>query len=110
MSRLSLLLLAAFAACSNIPTNPGGPFVRGMITFRTQSTMFVDGGGDCSTKASLWIDRHTVVFRPVGRYLVGADTGQLVIGRRVSAWISGVVLESCPPQAGATKVVLEDSP
>lgn len=107
MPRVLLLSAAALVACSEVPTRSDTPFVEGTITQRTASRYFVDGGGDCSTKASLWIDGHTRVLRKSGHYLVPADTGQLLLGRRVAVWVDGVVLESCPLQAGASKVVLD---
>jgi len=110
MPRILLPFLAALVACTDVPTTSELPFVEGTITLRTRAGFVVDGGGDCTTKASLWIDSHTRVLRRAGQYLVAADTGQLLPGRRVQVWIGGIVLESCPPQAGATRVVLQDGP
>ena len=110
MSRLLLLSLAGLLACSDVPTTSDLPFVQGTITHRRASGFFVDGGGDCTTKATLWIDSHTRVLRRAGQYIVPADTGDLVTGRRVAVWVDGVVLESCPPQAGASRVLLESDP
>ena len=110
-------------ACSGDTTAPEDSFLRGVITSRAPQlygvqdgagvridsvpAMFVDGGASCARQAHLSIGSETEVFREVAGELVPADTGQLVLGRRVTVWIDGVVLQSCPPQAGATRVLLE---
>jgi len=69
--------------------------------------MFVDGVDiwpaaephAARTKSAL--DGQTWVFRAGMR----VDTAQLVVGKRVTVWISGMVPESCPP---AARVLLDD--
>lgn len=98
------------------------PFLRGIITSREpirvggQSglnaipAMFVDGRGiwpasePCAAQARFSISGAEVV-----RNGIAVDTAQLAVGQIVSVWVHGVVLESCPPQAGASRVVLEDT-
>jgi hypothetical protein len=127
MSRLLIGIVPAalVLACAS-PTDPDRPFLRGTITSRASQlfgvqdgtgvrldsipAMFVDGVGiwparePCAAQARLVIDGGTRVFR--GR--VRADTGQLTVGRRVTVWNTGIVLESCPPQAYAARVLIED--
>ena len=108
-------------ACRSDLADSEAPFLRGTITSRAPivyggqygldsiPAMFVDGVGiwpaaePCAAQARLSIGRNT----QVSRRGVPVDTGQLAIGQRVTVWISGVVLESCPPQASAVRVVLE---
>lgn len=65
------------------------------------------GREPCARKAFFGIGGTTRVEWRTG---APADTGALTVGRRVSVWISGWILQSCPPQAGATTVVIEDPP
>jgi hypothetical protein len=129
MSCLITAIVSAAAlvlACAKSPTGPDRPFLRGTITSRASilfgvqdgtgvrldsiPAMFVDGVGiwpasePCAAQARFSINGGTQVLR--GR--VRADTGQLRVGRRVTVWSTGVVLESCPPQAYAARVLLED--
>jgi hypothetical protein len=119
--------IAPVLACGSGISDSEPPFLRGRITSRAPivygvqdatgtrldsiPAMFVDGVGiwpasePCAAQARLAIGGNTQVLRQG----VPVDTGQLAIGRRVAVWISGVVLESCPPQAGAVRVVLEDT-
>jgi hypothetical protein len=110
-------------ACSGSTTAPEDSVLRGVITSRASllygvqdeagvridsvPAMFVTGGGSCTEQAYLSIGSETEVFRRVGGELVRADTGQLVLGRRITVWIDGLVFSSCPPQAGAKLVLLE---
>jgi hypothetical protein len=116
--------IALTVACGSSTTEPDADFLRGVITSRASTlygvqdesgvridstpTMLVDGGEPCGAKARFSIGGETQVFRRVAGALVRADTGQLVIGRRVTVWIEGLVLMSCPIQAGASRVLLED--
>jgi hypothetical protein len=127
---LWMTALALALACSNMMA-PEDAFVGGVITsraakrygvqdetgVRTDSVpaMFVEGAGTwprrdgCAAQAYLLIGGETEVFRRVGGELVRADTGQLVVGRRVTVWIDGgLVLSSCPPEAAAIRVLLEE--
>ncbi|MEO6197757.1 MAG: hypothetical protein ABIP58_06570 [Dehalococcoidia bacterium] len=128
MLRLPILvgLIILTVACTSTVTEPGDPFLRGVITSRASSlhgvqdgtgvridsvpAMFVDGVGiwpaaePCAAQARFFIGGDTEVYSGNVR----ADTGQLRIGRRVTVWATGVVLQSCPPQTGATRVLLED--
>jgi hypothetical protein len=110
---------ALLAGCGSPTSETAAPFLRGVITSRAPvridslhsfPSMFVDGWGmwpaseRCAAQAHFGIGSSTKVFRhgqPV-------DTGQLVVGQQVAVWTTGIVLESCPPQTGAAKVVLED--
>jgi len=120
--------IALVSACGSGISDSEPPFLRGLITSRAPivhgvrdgtgtrldsiPAMFVDGVGiwpasePCAAQARLAIGSTIQVLRQG----VPVDTGQLSVGRRVIVWISGVVLESCPPQAGAVRVVLEDAP
>ena len=124
--RMPLVAAAFIAGCEGAtPSEP--PFLRGTITSRAAirygvqdaagatridsfPAMFVDGVGiwparePCAAQARLGIGGRTEVLRDG----LPVDTGQLIVGRRVSVWITGVVLQSCPPQAGAARVVLHD--
>jgi hypothetical protein len=125
MTRLIVCMtpVALALACSGDTTAPEDSFLRGVITSRASQlygvqdeagvridsvpAMFVKGGGSCAEQAYLSIGGQTEVFRQVEGELVRADTGQLVLGRRITVWIDGVVLQSCPPQASASRVLLE---
>jgi hypothetical protein len=118
--------IALTLACGSTPLGPEQPFLRGVITSRAPilvgvqvagatkldsiPAMFVDGVGiwpapePCAARARFTIGTQTRVFR----HDVGVDTAQLVVGQRVAVWITGVVLESCPPQASASRVVLDE--
>ena len=125
---LALSMSAALAlGCGSGISDSEPPFIRGIITSRAPivygvqdgpatrldsiPAMFVDGVGiwpapePCAAQARLAIGGKP----QVSRHGVPADTGQLAIGQRVTVWISGVLLESCPPQADAVRVVLEDT-
>jgi hypothetical protein len=132
MTRLIICMtpVALAFACSGDTTAPESPFLRGVITSRASQlygvqhetgvridsvpAMFVDGVGtwpareSCAGQAHLSIGSQTEVFRRVAGELVRADTGQLVLGRRITVWIDGVVFQSCPPQASASRVLLEE--
>ncbi len=129
MKRLLVCSMSAAlaVACRSGISDPEPPFLSGRITSRAPivygvqdgtttrldsiPAMFVDGVGiwpasePCAAQARLAIGGSTQVLRQG----VPVDTGQLVVGQRVTVWISGIVLESCPPQAGAVRVVLEDA-
>jgi hypothetical protein len=125
MRRLIICMtpVALAVACSGDTMAPESSFLRGMITSRASllygvrdeagvridsvPAMFVVGGGSCARQAYLSIGSQTEVFRQVEGELVRADTGQLVVRRRITAWFDGVVLASCPPQASAGRVLLE---
>ena len=109
--------------CGSATSAIDPPFLRGIITSRAPTvigvqsgadsiaTMFVDGRGiwrasePCAAQGWFFIGSNTQAFRNG----VPVDTSQLVVGQRVTVWVKGIVLESCPPQAGASKVVLEDA-
>jgi hypothetical protein len=126
MTRLIICMtpVALALGCSGDITAPEGSFVRGVITSRAPQlygvqdeagvridsvpAMFVKGGGSCAHQAYLSIGSQTEVFRQVEGELVRADTGQLVVGRLITVWVDGVVFASCPPQASASRVLLEE--
>jgi uncharacterized Zn-binding protein involved in type VI secretion len=129
MPRRHAPLIAAIlvVSCRSDITPSEPPFLRGIITSRAAflygvqdgtgtridsvPAMFVDGVGiwpasePCAAQAKLAISGQTEVLRNG----FPADTGQLTIGQKVSVWITAIVLRSCPPQASAARVVLEDS-
>jgi len=125
MTRLLICMtfVALSLACSGGTTAPDGSFLQGVITSRepllfgvadergprTDSVpaMFVVGGGSCDRKAHVSIGGQTEVFRRVDGKFVRADTGQLVLWRRITVWFDGPVLASCPPIAGAGRVLIE---
>lgn len=123
--RLAAWLCALLSpACASSVAHSEAPFLRGIITSRapilmgvgggidTLPAMFVDGVGiwpavePCAAQARLAIGGRTLVLR----HGMPVDTAQLVVGQRVAVWIGNAVLESCPPQASAIRVVLEDAP
>src|SRR3954451_14261284 len=120
---ICMIPVALVVACSGDTTAPDSSFLRGVITSRAPQlygvqdesgvridsvpAMFVDGGGSCDRQAVLSIGSQTEVFHQVQGELVRSDTAQLVIGRRITVWIDGVVQASCPPQASAGRVLLE---
>jgi len=130
MSHRHALILGAIlvVGCQGDITRPDSPFLRGMITSRAPirvgvaggtgtridsiPAMLVDGRGiwparmPCAAKARFAISNHTEVLY----HGHPADTGQLRVGRRVSVWITGYILDACPPQATAARVTLEDGP
>ena len=73
--------------------------------------MFVDGvrpgapTEPCMSRAQFWFSGDTRVLRNGAL----ADTSELRVGRRVAVWSQGIVLESCPPQASAVVVMIEQS-
>jgi len=126
MTRLLICMtvVALALACSGDTTASDGSFLRGVIASRepmlfgvadegggsridSVPAMFVVGGGSCDRKAHVSIGGQTEVFRQVEGQLVRADTGQLVLRRRITVWFDGPVLASCPPIAGAGRVEIE---
>jgi len=119
---LLICATALSATCTSESTEPSAPFARGTITSRqarvyhVQSStgvridsvpqMLVEeepGSMQCERNAWFGLDARTRVLDGATH----ADTSALTLGRRVSVWAEGVVLESCPPITYAAEVRLE---
>jgi hypothetical protein len=61
-------------------------------------------GANCDEAVRFGLTSRTDVRASTG---VAADTAAMVLGRRVSVWAFGVILDSCPDQTHADSVVLE---
>lgn len=118
---IAAVLVIGSVCCSQRTTDPGAPFLRGIITSResfhagaggradSASAILVDGTSlhpglePCQAQARFHVGRSTQIVRD------GApgDMGALLVGRRVAVWITGPVRESCPPQADAARIEIE---
>lgn len=118
---IAAVVVTGIAACSQRTTDPGAPFLRGIITSRepflfgaggrvdSAPAILVDGTSlhpglePCQAQAKFGIGRSTQIVRDGAP----SDMGALVVGRRVAVWITGPVRESCPPQADAARIEVE---
>jgi hypothetical protein len=66
--------------------------------------MLVIGGPSCDSQAYFSLGSVRRLWYADGR---AADTAALTVGAQVTVWATGVVLESCPPQAGADEVQID---
>lgn len=114
-------VIVGVVSCSQRTTDPGAPFLRGIITSRESfgadtadragmaAAILVDGTSlhpaltPCQAQARIDVGRSTQVVRDG----TPSDVGALVVGRRVAVWITGPVRESCPPQAEAARIEIE---
>ena len=113
MARTALVaLLLLVPACHSSPTAPP-PFVVGTITSRAARLIgrdsvpqiFVQGNPPtCDSSAYVALSGVRRVWYANGS---AADTSALVVGAQVRVWITGIVLESCPPQAGADEIQID---
>jgi hypothetical protein len=83
------------------------PSIRGTITQRAPERILIeeeplDSAG--SAKASVRLTRSTLVVRGSGE---AVHPDELQVGRKVSAWFEGPVMESYPVQATAGAVRIE---
>jgi hypothetical protein len=108
---VGFLALLAAAGCHDYtpsaPATTGAPYIRGRITQVGHAWgLLVEGTpgpGQREDKAYVSVGGAAILRRdgtPV-------DASALVVGRRVSVWITGIVRESYPVQVDATVVVLE---
>lgn len=114
-------VIVGVVSCSQRTTDPGAPFLRGIITSRESfgadtadragmaAAILVDGTSlhpglePCQAQARIDVGRSTQIVRDGAP----SDMGALVVGRRVAVWITGPVRESCPPQAEAARIEIE---
>lgn len=105
-----LLLLGACAGPESddfLPTEP--PYLRGTVTAIDDATVRVEenaGERSGSAKAVLRITESTRIVWRTGR---PAERGDLRLGARVSAWITGPVAESYPVQGEAAVLLVEST-
>lgn len=109
---LAAALGAAAAGCVGPATAPDEPpFIRGTITRVGPDRGFLvegePGPGHREDKAYVRAGAGAALLRRGGGRASAAD---LAVGRVVSVWITGVVLESYPVQVQARAVVLEIDP
>ena len=106
--RRSLLPLGALfllAACKGTTIPDEAPYVAGPIErVLPDGRVHVAGEQGESCGAVVGIGPRTTIRTRAG---VPANRSALVAGRRVSVWITGPVMESCPTQVSARYVVLE---
>jgi hypothetical protein len=124
MNRGSFILFA-IAACTRSPNGPiDPPYITGVVTARLATVL----GGQArdssrpafpraritdSTRSAERCAQSLVVTYSVETPLsrrsgAPVDTGALQVGQRVSVWTEGLFLDSCPPQTGAVRLVVED--
>ena len=108
--RLALLVALLLAACG-APTPDGGipteaPYIRGTVTALDDQEVRIEepAGAGSSAQAVLRLRRSTRVIWRTGE---PATLGDLRLGSRVSAWVSGPVAESFPVRADADVLLIE---
>jgi hypothetical protein len=104
---LALMLATAVGCTDPIPSEP--PTLRGTITGSTSGRFLVVAPGgeaacDHTQRAQVTVGDASIRRRSGG----SATTSDLVVGTTVSVWITGSILESCPPIVFATVVVIEE--
>lgn len=127
---LLLVVLGFFVACSSrdaplgpdtgAPIDGEVPWISGVIASRRPAgsdgspaaRLLVAGPPRaslpaCAASAYINYDQATTVMHRSGE---PADAAALIAGRSVSVWITGIILDSCPSQAAATRIVIEDTP
>ena len=112
--RAALLALLAVGGCHDYaPTAPAAtdaPYIQGRITQVGHAWGYLVEGtpGPGHQEDRAYVDvRGASILRRDG---APADASALVVGQRVSVWITGIVRESYPVQVDATVVVLEPEP
>jgi hypothetical protein len=107
--RAGAVALLAFAGCSDPTASSEPAFLEGRITrLADESRGYLvegtPGPGHRVDRAYFRVTgRTTLLHRAGGR----ARVSDLVVGRTVSLWITGVSLDSDPPQVTARALVLE---
>ena len=86
-----------------------GPyFIRGEITQAAQPwgtrVKGEPGGSNRETEAYFRTSAATLIHHANGSAATAAD---LTVGKKISLWITGIVLESYPVQVEATEIVIE---
>jgi hypothetical protein len=124
MNRGSFILLA-IAACTRGPNGPiDPPYINGVVTARLAPVLGGQAGDSPrqafpraritdSTRSAERCEQSLVVTYSVQTPLsrrsgAPVDTGALQVGQRVSVWTEDLFLDSCPPQTGAVRLVVED--
>lgn len=107
--RAGALGLLAFAGCSDATAPPEPAFLQGRITrLADESRGYLvegtPGPGHRVDRAYFRVTGRTTLLHRVGGR---ARVSDLVVGRTVSLWITGVVLDSDPPQVTPRVLVLE---
>jgi hypothetical protein len=105
---LAVVLALAIGCTHPIPSE--APTIRGAITGSTNyGLMVIAPGGeaacDHTQRSQVAVGEASIRRRSGG----SASISDLVVGTTVSVWITGVILESCPPIVTAEFVVIEDS-
>ena len=122
MRRVLVIVRVAFvfaaplvAACSNRSTDPvaaaiadGDYYIRGTITEAGHPWGYlvkaVPGGAKTEPSAVFTLASDVVIRRLDGSAASKAD---LQVGRTVSVWITGIVMESSPVQVSAKSIVID---
>jgi hypothetical protein len=102
-----LLLACSPAGQRGVPTEE--PYIRGTITdVQAEGFLVEEDPTEVAGSPKAWLNfaQETRVVDASG---AEAGVGELTVGRQVSVWVSGPVLESYPVQATAGTVVLEGS-
>lgn len=111
-----LVALLPVTSCGE-PTAPASePWIRGAITVVYTGTtgpatyLVVAPGGESSCldhmRAEVRLDDANLFWRTGGE----ARVSDLKVGQTVSVWITGLVIDICPPDVMATDVVIENAP
>ena len=104
------LLLASCAGTADEADLPDGPaYIRGVVTDLDEGSVRVEenaGEASGSAKAVLRVSDETRILWRTGE---PAELGDLRLGTRVSAWVSGPIAESYPVQAAADALVIEST-
>jgi len=105
-----LLLATLVAGCTGAAADPpaGQPFISGSITQIDKNRILVEEipGKQEGNKCWLAVGESSRVLRAAGTGYTAAAFGDLKVGQKVNAWVSGPVLESYPCQGGADAVLI----
>lgn len=110
---LPVALALLLASCRGAPEEgqlpEGTPYIRGVVTALDGASLRVEenaGAASGSAKAVLRVTDGTRILWRTGE---PAELGDLRLGTRVSAWVSGPIAESYPAQAEADALVIEST-
>lgn len=86
------------------------PFIRGDVTaIDTSRGVLVEGEGNTGAEKSAYV-RLTPTTSVWWKLASTASTTDIVVGRSVTVWIDGPVLDSLPQQVTARVVVIDGAP
>jgi hypothetical protein len=117
MNRLICLAVCVLGACHEVTAPFSNAWIRGTIRIAGPNGLsgqlaylVVAPGGDTACidhmRAQVQLAPSTKLFwRDASR----AQASDLKVGQEVSVWITGIVIDLCPPVVNATNVVIEST-